>query len=110
MIISTVNYHLVSYQKYSQYNNKFKLRQISLTMSLVELFEQGPEEVNKERPIARSLLQTKMNVFTIQLDIEVQQVNGPYVSYLAPERPGSPERRIYSGNIVYRRKLNQSNL
>ena len=40
--------------------------------------------------------------------IEVKQVNGPYVSILPSEIEGLPERAIYTGNIVYHRKIQQT--
>lgn len=73
-------------------------------MSLVELFKKGPEDIDKKEPKALSLLETDMSMFMLQLDIEVQQVNGPYVSYLPPEKEGLPERVFYTANIVYHRK------
>ena len=70
-------------------------------MSLVKLFRSGVENVDKENLLALSLMQTEMDIFMLRLDIDVKQVNGPYVSYLPPEREGSSERVAYTANIVY---------
>ncbi len=73
-------------------------------MTLVELFKKGPEDLRKENPTALSLLQTEMDTFMLQLNIEVHQVNGPYISYLPPEREGLSERVFYTANIIYQKK------
>ncbi|MDO8460680.1 MAG: hypothetical protein Q7S74_06225 [Nanoarchaeota archaeon] len=73
-------------------------------MSLVELFKKGPENINDERALAFSLLQTEMSVFMLQLDVEVLQVNGPYIALLPPEKEGLPERVFYTANITYHKK------
>ena len=73
-------------------------------MTLVELFKSGVESVEKEDPRALSLMKTAMDLFMLQLDVDVKQVNGPYVSYLPPEKDGSSERVIYTANIVYNTK------
>ena len=48
-------------------------------MSLVELFKKGPENINAERPLSFSLLQTEMGIFMLDQDVEIIQVNGPYI-------------------------------
>ena len=73
-------------------------------MSLVELFKKGPENINEKKSLAFSLLQTEMSVFMLDLDVEVLQVNGPYINHLPPEREGLPERIFYTANIRYHRK------
>ncbi len=75
-------------------------------MTLVKLFTSRPENVGNESPMALSLLQIRMDTFMLQLDVDVRQVNGPYVSHLPPEKEGSPERVIYTTNIVYNKKKN----
>ena len=73
-------------------------------MSLVKLFKSDVENVGKENPLALSLMQTEMNVFMLQLDIDVRKVNGPYVSYFPEDRDGSPQRVVYTANITYHKK------
>ena len=73
-------------------------------MPLVNLFKSGIEDISKERPTALSLMQTEMDIFMLQLDIDVRQVNGPYVSYIPPESENSQERVVYTANIVYNNK------
>jgi hypothetical protein len=73
-------------------------------MPVVKLFRSNPERIDKENPTALSLLQVEMDTFMLGLDVEVRQVNGPFVSYLPPEREGSPERVIYTANVVYNQK------
>ena len=75
-------------------------------MSLVKLFKKGPEDLKNES-LALSLLEVEMSTFMLQLNIEVHQVNGPYISYLPPEEEGLPERVVYTVNIIYHNKTEQ---
>jgi len=73
-------------------------------MPLTKLFKTGPEDINNERPLDLSLLETEMNIFMLDPDIEVKQVNGIYISHLPPEREGLPERVYFTANVVYHKK------
>lgn len=59
------------------------------------------EDKEERRERALSLLNISMDVFMLQLDVEVRQVNGPYHNYLPPEKQGSLERVVYTANIIY---------
>ena len=73
-------------------------------MPLVKLFRSKVEEFSRESQLALSLMQTEIDVFMLPLDIDVRQVNGPYVNYLPPEKKGLSERVVYTANVVYDRK------
>jgi len=73
-------------------------------MPLIKLFKQGPEEIDKERPLALSLLETEMSTFTLDPKIKVEQVNGPYVISIPPEKEGLPKRVYFTANIIYHQK------
>jgi hypothetical protein len=73
-------------------------------MPIIKLFKKGPEDINIERPISLSLLETEMSMFMLDPDVEVKQANGPYISHLPPEREGLPKRVYFTANVVYDKK------
>ena len=71
-------------------------------MSKVKLFSIGPVLDGVDARNALGLLETQMNVFMLELDIEIKQVNGPYVHHLSPkESLPNEERLYYTANILY---------
>jgi len=73
-------------------------------MPIVKLFQKGPVDLKKDSNLEISLLETEINIFMLQPDVVVHQINGPYVCHLPPKLKGEPERVIYTANVSYDKK------
>ncbi|MFH1289976.1 MAG: hypothetical protein ABIH92_01060 [Nanoarchaeota archaeon] len=75
-------------------------------MPLVRIFETGPVITGRDSENALRLLETGMNAFMVDPEIEVRQVNGPYATHLPPreELPGK-ERIHFTASILYTHRI-----
>lgn len=71
-------------------------------MPLLKLFDTEPVIQGDDSRNALQLLEISMNAFMTDPDIETEQVNGPYATYLPPTKELPNKERVrYTASLLY---------